>query len=82
MAITNTNINTDFITAALNDAIKKKAHEIADEVAEKAHEDFLEKLAKAMPEIMLKVQSYFVIKENLQGVSIEVRMNNGYTTPD
>ena len=76
MAITNTNINTDFITAALNDAIKKKAHEIADEVAEKAHKDFLEKLAKAMPEIMLKVQSYFVIKENLQGVCIEVRMKN------
>ena len=76
MAITNTNINTDFITAALNDAIKKKAHEIAYEVAEKAHKDFLEKLAKAMPEIMLKVQSYFVIKENLQGVCIEVRMKN------
>lgn len=76
MAITNTNINTDFITAALNDAIKKKAYEIADEVAKKAHEDFLEKLAKAMPEIMLKVQSYFIVERNLRGVCIEVRMSN------
>jgi hypothetical protein len=74
--MTITNIDADFIQLALNDAIEKRAIEILDVAVNKYREEFLEKMAKALPEIILKVQSNLMVERNLQGLCIDVRIRN------